>query len=74
LSRIADKTPVNQMISRAARLGCRASVRAGGRPPREDVGGLEHADQRHHGEQQQDDVEVDGLLAASNEISLKGVK
>ena len=45
----------------AARIAARALEQPVDRPG-EDVGGLEHADQRHHGEQQQDDVEVDRLL------------
>ena len=46
---------------RPAGIAARALEQAVDRPGK-DVGGLEHADQRHHGEQQQDDVEVDGLL------------
>ena len=46
---------------RPAGIAARALEQAVDRPG-EDVGGLEHADQRHHREQQQDDVEIDRLL------------
>jgi hypothetical protein len=45
----------------AARIAARTLEQPVGQPGK-DVGGLEHADQRHHGEQQQDDVEVDRPL------------